>query len=409
MLTLNFLKAYILSRRAGSLARIIGLTSVIAVMLSVTALIVVISIMTGFGSGIRDRILSVEPHLVIENSDAEVRNQLLSELQQRPGVKASLTESQDLIIRTIDGGYGGASGRGVSDEAMGRIFRNLESNRIKAGRGGLDRRDFAPDTYSLERGEVIIGVDLATSLKIFPGDEIVVTSPEAMLLPSGEVPRVERVRVKTVLRTDVPSLDATTIFYGIDRSFRRLSQGRGPERQLEVWLENPLEFERLKAELSQRSLSVRSWLDRNSSLFLSLKIEKFLMTLFLTLTFLIGSFSIVTVLVLLSSQKQSDMSMLRVMGLKRFQVSRIFSGIGVGLSALGILAGLILGFGVAVWVDVFQPIKLPPYYYDPRLPVAYDFLTVGIVVALVFLVSVLVSWLVSQQNSNHQIVPSLRK
>lgn len=411
MMILNFLRAYVLSRRSGSLAFIIGTTSVVAVALSVIALVVVISVMSGFGAGIRDRILSVEPHLVVSEIDAAKRQALLSELQGRGSVDASTMETQDLIIRTIDGAYGGAEGRGVQTAAMKAIFDALEHSRQNRFRGNvpLDNRQFTSESYTLEKGEVIVGVDLADSLGIFPGDEITVTSPEALLLPAGEVPRVERVRVKTVLRTNVPQIDSKLLFYGVGKTFRSLNTMVQPTRSIEMRLADPLKFHDLKAELQSKGYSVVSWLDRNSSLFLSLRLEKYLMTLFLTLTFLIGSFSIVTVLVLLTSQKRNDIAMLRVMGLKPRQVTRLFAGIGIGLSSWGMLIGLGAGLGIAFWVDVFQPIRLPDYYYDTRLPVSYDWVTIGGVMAVVFLVSVITSWLTARQNTIIQIVPALRK
>jgi lipoprotein-releasing system permease protein len=411
MLIPQFLKAYVLSKRAGSLAFIIGTTSVVAVGLSVIALVIVISVMTGFGNGIRDRTLSVEPHLVVQAKDQATREQLVQELSKRPGITATIIESQDLIIRTVEGSYGGAEGRGVQALSMKEIFESLEREKTQKKRGQvpLEPRDFESETYTLAKGEVIIGVDLADSLAIFPGDEIVVTSPEAMLLPSGEIPRIERVRVKTVLRTNVPQIDSKLLFYGVEQTFRKLTYASQPVRSVEIRMKEPLNFLPLKTELIQRGHEVSSWVDRNSSLFLSLRLEKFLMTLFLTLTFLIGSFSIVTVLVLLANQKRNDIAMLRVMGLRARDVTRLFSGIGIGLSLVGLTVGLLMGVGIAWWIDVYQPIRLPDYYYDSRLPVAFDWSTIFFVTGLVFVVSVVTSWLTARQNTQVQIVPALRK
>jgi lipoprotein-releasing system permease protein len=294
---------------------------------------------------------------------------------------------------------------------MKQIFEALERAKTAKFRGQvpIDARQFEEDSYSLRKGEVMIGVDLADSLAIFPGDEIVVTSPEALLLPTGEVPRVERVRVKTVLRTNVPQIDSKLLFYGVEQTFKNLTYASKPSRSVEIRMKDPLNFAPLKAELEKKGYGVASWLDRNSSLYLSLKLEKFLMTLFLTLTFLIGSFSIVTVLVLLANQKRNDIAMLRVMGLRPRDVTQLFSGIGIGLSFIGLVIGLGLGISTAWWIDVYQPIRLPDYYYDSRLPVAYDWKSIFIVTGLVFGVSVMTSWLTARQNTQVEIVPSLRK
>lgn len=402
----QFLKSYIFTKRSGALVRIIGWLSFVGVGLSVVAMVVVISVMTGFGVGMRDRILSVEPHLVVEAPEPDTRRELIEKLNSRKGIKAHLYESRDVMIRTVDGLYGGASARGIASDTLKKILADLEKKRNE-GNLQLTERSFKEETYTLEKGEVVLGIDLANSLAIFPGDELVVISPEALLLPPGEVPRYERVRVKSLLRSNVPQIDSQVIFYGLGRTFRNLSYTQA-DLAIEVRLDDPMNFDGLKSDLEANGFSVQSWVDRNSALFYSLKIEKFLMTLFLSLTFLIGSFSIVTLIVLLSNQKRQDMGMLQAMGLATHRIRNLFAGMGVLLSASGMGVGLGLGLLICWWIDKFSILKLPDIYYDTKLPISIDYFTISIVLFLVFVLSALSSIWTSRQSTPRNPIESLR-
>lgn len=388
------------------MVRIIGWLSFVGVGLSVVAMVVVISVMTGFGVGMRDRILSVEPHLVVEAPEPDTRRELIEKLNSRKGIKAHLYESRDVMIRTVDGLYGGASARGIASDTLKKILADLEKKRNE-GNLQLTERSFKEETYTLEKGEVVLGIDLANSLAIFPGDELVVISPEALLLPPGEVPRYERVRVKSLLRSNVPQIDSQVIFYGLGRTFRNLSYTQA-DLAIEVRLDDPMNFDGLKSDLEANGFSVQSWVDRNSALFYSLKIEKFLMTLFLSLTFLIGSFSIVTLIVLLSNQKRQDMGMLQAMGLATHRIRNLFAGMGVLLSASGMGVGLGLGLLICWWIDKFSILKLPDIYYDTKLPISIDYFTISIVLFLVFVLSALSSIWTSRQSTPRNPIESLR-
>lgn len=411
-MTYQFLKAYIFNRRQGALVRTIGWISLCGITLSVLALVVVISIMQGFGAGIRDRLLAVESHLIVEAKEGASRSELIERLNKKEGVDAHLFASQDLMIRTVEGIYGGASGRGIQSASLAEILKSLEIKKSKVGFANqlsLEANPIELQTHTLAKGEVVIGVDLARSLAIFPGDEIVVISPEALLLPQGEVPRYERVRVKSLLRSDVPQIDSQVLFYGLGDTFRGISYATQPYMAIEIRLKEPLQYQKLEQELLSEGHKVSTWVDRNAALFYSLKVEKFLMSLFLSLTFVIGSFSIVTLLVLLKTQKKQDMGMLQAMGLSRKRVRALFAKMGIALTATGIVLGVSMGVVLCLWIDKYSIIRLPDFYYDTKLPVSFDWMTIGLVIGLVFVISTLVSILTAKQVSDESIISTLKR
>lgn len=414
-MVLNFLRAYIFTRRSGALVRIIGWISLVGVALSVVALVVVISVMQGFGAGIRDRLLSVEPHIVVDMPVTAVspsdQDTFLREMSQLSGVRAHYYESQDLMLRTIDGLYSGAIGQGIESETLKSILKNLDvksKSKLKSDMLVLDSHEMQADTYRLKRGEIVLGIDLANSLAVFEGDELVVVSPESLLLPPGEVPKYERVKVKRILRSNVPSIDSQTIFYGLDETFRNIRYGSRIERKIQLTLNDPMELDDKTAYLKAHNYKFETWQDRNSALFYSLRAEKFLMTLFLALTFLIGSFSIVTLLVLLSTQKQQDIGMMQAMGFSRARVRRLFASMGISLTFIGMSAGLVLGLIICWWIDKFSILKLPDIYYDTDLPVSVDYKTIFVVSGLVFVIAILSSWFATRQTAVLSPVEALR-
>jgi lipoprotein-releasing system permease protein len=234
--------------------------------------------------------------------------------------------------------------------------------------------------FRLQPDEVAVGSELALTLGVVEGDEINVVAPESLLMPTGELPVFERVKVRAVIRTNIPENDATLVVFDSARGLKRLRDSAGVERGLEVRLNNPFEAESLLHKLTGLGVGgVQTWSDRNKALFYSLGMEKRLMTFFLILTVIIASFSVVTVLFLLVTEKRPDVGALRAMGATQAQVRSIFTFVGLALGSLGICLGGVLGLGLSWWAKTHQIIELPDYYYDRTIPVRIELLTVLVI------------------------------
>ncbi|HEX4925899.1 MAG TPA: FtsX-like permease family protein [Bdellovibrionales bacterium] len=388
-------KHYLLSKRSSALIRAIAWLCIGGVGIGVLAMTVVLSVMNGFDSAIRDRLLAVEPHLVVHMQDAHAEpapdeENVLQLLRGRG--QAHAYESRDVIVRTLDGLYGGAVAKGIDSRVLGRILREVSKTRREQ-----QRDDSLPtgsesglQTFELAPGEVTMGADLAGSIGVFEGDEVVLASPEALLLPSGEIPTYERVRVKSILRSNVPDIDAQMIYYGREHGLARL---KGTiERGVEVRIKDPTDYADLMGEIKSQGFEVESWEQRNSALFHSLRMEKLAIGLFLGLSILIASFSIITVLVLLVTHKKSEIGLLMAMGLAPSKTRNVFAGVGLLLSGIGLFGGLILGLLICVALDKFSFIELPSVYYDTRIPVEIDTVVVAGTIAGSLVVALLASW-----------------
>jgi lipoprotein-releasing system permease protein len=289
-----------------------------------------------------------------------------SQLKARPETQTEIFENQDVIVRTVDGLFGGAVARGVEAETLQYILRETKSNL----------------SDDLAAGEVLVGVDLARSLGIFEGDKVTVVSPEALLLPAGEAPRFERVTVKGLIQTNIADIDAKTIYFGRGKTFETLKDSSSREVGFEIRLKDPQRFDGLKRELEGQGLQVASWVERNSALFYALRMEKTAIGSFLGLSALIASFSIVTVLVLLMTQKRKDIGLLMSLGLSQARTKKLFMGVGLLLSSMGIVTGVVLGIAICLIVDNNRIPILPDIYYDTTIPARIDpLLVVGVILA----------------------------
>lgn len=380
MLSWMILKNYLLSKRSGALVRIIAWHCIIGIGLGVAALVIVLSVMNGFNLSIRNRMLSVEPHLVFTTPklpSAENLEKFSSRISKVAATdQVDRFESQDIILRSMEGMFGGAIAKGYEPRTLNALMK-----RVWRGSG---------DAPALKPNEVILGVDLARSLGIFEGDDVILVPPETLLLPKGEMPHFKKFRVRSLLNTQMPDIDSKVLFYNFTSTMpRSLSTVTG----YEVRLKDPYEAEEVRDHLSGKGLKGQTWMERDTSLFFALKMESFAMTLFLSLAVLITSFSIVIVMVLLMSQKRQDIGMLMALGLSLRKTRIVFLRVGLILSFIGISSGMIIGMATAIFLDKYPLELLPDIYTDSTLPAKLTLRIFLFVLCSSSVIAVLGSWL----------------
>lgn len=392
MLPWLIFRNYLLSRRSGALVRIIAWHCVIGIGMGVAALIIVLSVMNGFNLTIRSRMLSVDPHLVIvekAHPTTERARDLQAEVAKlaRKGVLAvDRFETQDLIVRSVDGVFGGVVARGYDEAAMNDMLRRVWATL---------KKETAPpmkETGDLGSAEIVLGIDLARSLGIFEGDEVILVPPEALLLPKGEAPKFQKFRVKALLNTQMPEFDSKLMFYNLDRMPERM-RSVSREQGYEVRLNDAYEADRVKRGLAALKIESQTWGERDTSLFFALKLESMAMALFLLLAVLITSFSIVTVMVLLMSQKRRDIGMFMALGLSLVRTRLVFLQVGLYLSYLGILGGVVIGSSVCLFLDWYPMELLPDIYTDSTLPAKLTPRILMFVLSSSTVIAVLGAWL----------------
>ncbi|MBL7556887.1 MAG: ABC transporter permease [Bdellovibrionaceae bacterium] len=388
-MVLFLFKKLILSNRAGNLVRRISRLSMVSIGVSTFAFLLILFVMNGMNKSIESRVISLEAHLTILPQDRATHKDMESDpiLEKIKGLGAerySLFDTQDVIIRTMEGQFKGAIAQGFvrkSFENLNQKIKEQNEKHIKKGSNFQIETQMWQEMDIPESNEILIGVDLARSLGVFEGDYLMVLPPESLLLASGEAPVFEKVKIKKILATNLADLDSQYIFYMRDLTLATLKHSLSRQVGIEVWLKDAMDAGRFQDYLQDWLLdqkeagkpstitwTIQTWMDRNSALFYALKLEKFMIGLFLGLAGLIASFSILTVLALLISQKKRDIAMLRTLGLSQKSAIRYFIQMGVSLSLVGVSVGAILGLVVGYTLEYYPINILPDIYYDSTIP-----------------------------------------
>lgn len=411
-MTFYFFKRFIFSPRAGSLIRRISWLSLVAITVSVSAFLIVLFVMNGMNESIQKRIMSLEPHLVIQKKGAlkefDIQNEeIFKKIKTLDRPQFATYENQDVILRTIDGQFRGAIARGITKDRFESLILQLtqldhdNKNRVE------DVISWGPEEIP-GPGEVVVGIDLARSLNLFEGDYITVVPPEGLLLPPGEAPPFEKVQVRKIISTNLADLDAQYIFYQSGQSLRKFSNTASRQSGVEVWLSSGRKAQSIKDKIVDKDYIIETWIERNSALFYALKLEKLMIGIFLGLAGLIASTSILTVLALLMSQKKRDIALLRTLGLSAHRTLKLFVSMGVLLSFSGVGAGLIIGTGLGFYIQE-NPINiLPQIYYDSQIPARVDWLLILGVLIASFIISFLGSWWPAKESLKVDLAQSLR-
>ena len=344
----DFLIRFLFSRRAGALIKTISWLSVFGIGIGVSSLIVVLSVMNGFNRSIRERKFSVEPHLVVlfeQKSMKDVKDHPATRwIEAQKNIQMSFSETQDLILRSSDGFVQGAIAQGVSEDTLKLLFKA----KTRSSEGAKKKERI------LKPGEVLVGVGLGDIMGLFEGDQVVALSPESLLTTQDGAKNFETLKVKDFIQTDIEDIDTRKIYYQIDETLLRFRKTASLERTLELRIPDAENFKPIKNKIESFGVKVDSWQDRNSNLFYSLKLEKFVVGLLLGLSTLIASFSLVTVMVLLVTQKRKDIGLMLALGFHPMSLRKVFVHVGVFLGSLGIFGGALLGLGLSFVIQRYS-------------------------------------------------------
>lgn len=383
----DFLFRFLFSRRAGALIKTISWLSVFGIGIGVSSLIVVLSVMNGFNRSIRDRKFSVEPHLVVlfdQKSMKDVKEHPATRwIESQKNIKMSFSETQDLILRSSDGFVQGAIAQGVSEDTLKLLFKTQTRPAVEKTK----------NEKILKPGEVLVGVGLGDIMGLFEGDPIVALSPESLLTAQDGAKNFETLKVKDFIQTDIENIDTRKIYYQIDETLLRFRKTASLERTLELRIPDAEKFTPIKNKIESFGVKVDSWQDRNSNLFYSLKLEKFVVGLLLGLSTLIASFSLVTVMVLLLTQKRKDIGLMLALGFDPLSLRKVFVHVGVFLGSLGIFGGALLGLLFSFVIKEYSQGMLPNIYEDTNIPVEIHLTQVILVVSIACVVSLVATWI----------------
>lgn len=371
--------------------RRISFLSFFAVMLSVAVFLIVLFVMNGMNKSIQTRIVALDPNISVTFAD----NKELP-LDDSPLYHGLRFDSYDLIIRTVDGQFRGASAVGYNEKDFQYWNDKLKS---------LKKNDesFGQFETTLEEDEIAVGVDIARMLGLLEGDQVTLIPIETLLLSQMENPLFAKVTVRKIVTADLQDIDANVIFFNREKSLKKFSQSLSKVSGYNLWLNDEKDLDPVVATLKTKDYkNVETWKEKNSSLFFALFMEKTMIGFFLGLAGLIASTSVLTVLALIMSQKQSDIAIIKTLGLSDQKTLVLFTKMGLWISLSAVMVGTFFGLAVSYYLQNYPLHILPHIYYDASIPAYVDLRFAGIVIFVSCALAVLGCYLPAKSTLNIQ-------
>jgi len=362
---------YTRAKRRNHFISFISLVSILGIMLGVTALITVTSVMNGFEKEMRERIVGASAHATVTGLGEPIENwKAIAEIATaHPEVigAAPYVEGQVMLVHA--GRSTGSLIRGVLPTVEGAVSELP---------GVLEQTDSLD--VALQPGEfgLLLGADLASYLGAIAGDKIMVITPEASVTPMGFVPRVKRFTVTGIFRFGMYQFDRNlAVMHAADgaKLFKMGDGYSGVRLKLDDTSRAPIVANELREELGFDSF-VSDWTQQNANYFMAVKMEKTMMFIILSMIVAVAAFNIISTLVMLVQDKQSDIAILRTQGASPMSVLSIFVVQGTLIGVVGTVAGLIGGVLLASNIDIVVPfienftgpVLNPEVYYIDEMP-----------------------------------------
>jgi lipoprotein-releasing system permease protein len=367
---------YLFTRRRHSFISVISLVSVLGVALGVGSLIVVLGVMNGFSNDLREKILGVNSHAIVmhlEGGMPEYEEQLRI-VATTPGVEAVTPFIYSEVMLSTATGVKGVILRGIDPVTAGEVLnigKSLEQGNLK----NLSVNDNPPG--------IVVGRQLAHRLGLTLGSQVNLLSPAGRQSAAGFTPKVKPFEVVGVFNTGMFEYDTTLAFVSLDAARDLLGLKRVRATGLEVKVNDVYAAEEIGKAIVKRLGSgyyARNWMEMNANLFAALKLEKTAMFIILILIVLVGSFSIITTLVMMVMEKTKDIAVLMSMGSTRESIRRIFLLQGSIIGLVGTSLGYALGVPTCLLLKQYRFIKLPPDVYPlDHLPVRLEWLDLTVI------------------------------
>jgi len=334
---------YLRAKRRNHFISFISLISMAGIAVGVAILITVISVMNGFEKELRERILGMVSHATVSTWDRpfEDWSELIGNARQNPEViGAAPFVEQETLLKGRD--VSGALVRGI-DPALEPSVSDLDQQMISGSLGALDD----------ERWQVVLGLELAARLGVGPGDPVTIFAPEIRATAAGVVPQVRRFTVAGIFEAGVHEFDSSlaVVHWKDAQALFRTGQGVTGVRLEFTDLFRARSIALELAESLPGFYRVRDWTQQNANWFRAVQMEKTMMFIILSLIIVVAAFNIISTLVMLVTDKQADIAILKTMGLSPGRVMQVFVVQGMSIGVIGTLLGTVGGIVLALNVE----------------------------------------------------------
>jgi len=371
---------YVRAKRRNHFISFISLTSMLGIALGVTTLITVISVMNGFEKELRARILGAIAHATIQPVEGALPGwrDIIEQVEQHPEVDGAAPYIEEGVW--LQG-----------QESSGALIRGVEPE-FELRVSEVGQKMLVGKLSDLVAGEyrMILGVGLASRLRVGPGDRVTVIAPRLKATPVGASPLMRRFTVVGIFEFGEFENDSALAMVNMEDAARLLRLPAGSAAGVRLHLQDMYRAWSVARDISGQMsrgnagpgaapsyFRVRDWTQERGNLFQAVRTEKTVMWVILSLIIAVAAFNIISMLVMVVTDKQADIAILKTMGARPGTVMRIFviqgSVIGVVGTVLGVIGGILLAQNIGSVVPFFERIfgfSLFPadIYYITELP-----------------------------------------
>lgn len=336
---------YVRSRSSNSFVSLISAISMLGIAIAVAVLIVVMSVVNGFERELQDRLLTMTAHASIEAADGRLEDAealtLIATNNARVSATAPYVDGQALLVSEMN--ISGAELRGIDP-----VLENEVS--------GISHVMQVGSLEVLEPGafKIVLGVELADAMKVEVGDKVTVTLAEGRVTPAGIMPRTKRFTVGGIYRVGMHEFDHRLAFINIADAQKLYWMGdsiSGVRLTVSDIYEAPAIVREVALENGKRVL-VSDWTRRHINFFRSIQITKSILFVILLMIIGVAAFNIVSTLVMVVKDKQTDIAILRTIGTRPLSILKIFVTQGSIVGIIGTLAGVFFGVLLALNLEL---------------------------------------------------------
>ena len=324
-------------KRKQGFLKVISLFSFLGIMLGVAILIIVMSVMNGFRTELTNKIIGLNPHIVIktnEQSIDDIKNTIknnfenfkFSKIISGEGIVLSQNQAKGVFVKGID----------RTDD----VYSPLEKQLIK---GSL--QDF-------NKGGVIIGGELAFNLNLSIGDKINLVSSNFVSTPFGSIPAQDSYNIVGIFNSGFYEFDQNLIYITLDDA-NYIFNNIDKEMELEIYTFDPYNADKYKNKISllNDSIYIYSWTDLNKSFFSALKVERNVMFIILSLIVVVATFNIISGLTILIKNKTKEIAIMKTLGLSNSSIKKSFFLTGFTIGLFATISGTIIGVVFSHYIE----------------------------------------------------------
>ncbi len=445
---------HVRAKKSGFLTLISGL-SIFAVALGSFSLSGAISVMGGFSSDLKRKILGNNAHIVIDTASQSAWSDyapVLERVRALHGVVAATPVVQGEVMASSASNLAGVVVHGIDPATIGEVIdlrKNIEApvrvedklaylenpellrhippdEVIGIGSGGEEYTK-GPDLPSLGddldpavreviespplRPGLVVGRELAKTLHVYVGDEVTLVSPLGDLGPMGVMPKTRKYRIAGIFYSGMYEYDATHVYTTLEEAANYFGTP-GQITTIEVKVDDAESADRLTpavvAAVDRPNLVVRDWREINKNLFSALKLERIATFLILSIEIIVASFCIVSTLLLMMAEKSKEIAILKALGATDGAIMRTFMTEGVIIGGIGTILGVSTGLALCTGLSWFGLRLDPDVYYIDRLPINVSALDYGIVTLAALTICTLATIFPARQASQLRPVDGLR-